>query len=910
MPHFHSYALRLGPLGPAEMHVESFVGHEEISGLYAFNVTLVTSLPRQIFEALVLGQRAVFAMRVNGRSRSVRGICSSLRWEGIRQIAGSDWVQVTARVVPRMHLLGLRKNYKIFRRTRVADVIRDVLRAWHIPAVFELEGEYAEIDYLTQYDETDYAFVTRIAAEAGMLFYFQQPPAILDEAIFQAMEAAGAPGTGVLPVLAELASVAAGFAESALGPPERVVFTNHDAYLPLAGATPDDLLETALDEAAQHIPDVASSFGEHGPPLRIGVKSPSLRFSRGGIGRRAGEEEVGAFSLTRSIRSVRTVFRDYDPERPLSSPHASKSLGRGEDATPGLGVSIDPHTGLPSFDVSGLEDLLDARLEPSTTELYAHGGRTLFPAWRDVHAEPERMLQRARRDARHGRGTANACRIEPGHRFELEDHPDDLLNADYAVTRAEHRGTQVYDAGTNEDTLYQCTFECVPAGVPYLPRLPEPRVVQACHTATVAGPANEEIHVNERGEIKVQFHWDRHPAAGDSSVWIRSMQPWAGAGWGSQFIPRVGTEVVVVFEGGDPDKPLVLGSVYNAVHPMPFHLPGERSRSGIRTRSTPSSEGYNELSFEDAAAREQVLLRAQRDFDTVVLRNRTATVNQEDRTLVHGDRSAVVDGGDSTRVGGDRATHVVGGDTDQLEGSRHSTIQGDLRLRVGRDRHARVEGDDRREIIGDDRVVTHGSSFTEVRRGAAVIVGRHDEKGSANVLVEGPTTMTGTDVIDIHSEKQVVLRCGHSFIRICSGEIDISSSKVTVRGKDARLLLGDGAAKLKVKQTFQVVSEDQIALVSSGASLGLKSEAKLDGSQVLLNSPTAASDTIQASEPQKTKIELVDRDGAPIPYQRFVIELEGGGTYVGYLDEEGKAEVDVEGSGHVTFPDLTNAASA
>ena len=66
------------------------------------------------------------------------------------------------------------------------------------------------------------------------------------------------------------------------------------------------------------------------------------------------------------------------------------------------------------------------------------------------------------------------------------------------------------------------------------------------------------------------------------------MQPWAGAGWGHQFIPRIGTEVVVAFEGGDPDKPLVLGSVYNGTHPA-FPLPNEKTRSGIRTQSSPAA---------------------------------------------------------------------------------------------------------------------------------------------------------------------------------------------------------------------------------------------------------------------------------------------------------------------------------
>ena len=116
------------------------------------------------------------------------------------------------------------------------------------------------------------------------------------------------------------------------------------------------------------------------------------------------------------------------------------------------------------------------------------------------------------------------------------------------------------------------------------------------------------------------------------------MQPWAGAAWGHQFIPRVGMEVVVVFEGGDPDKPMVLGSLYNGTHPPPFALPGDKTRSGIRTQSSPGGGGFNELCFEDAAGREQVYLHAQRDLDEVVEQNHTLLVRNDELLRVLGNR--------------------------------------------------------------------------------------------------------------------------------------------------------------------------------------------------------------------------------------------------------------------------------
>src|SRR5262249_37486791 len=157
----------------------------------------------------------------------------------------------------------------------------------------------------------------------------------------------------------------------------------------------------------------------------------------------------------------------------------------------------------------------------------------------------------------------------------------------------------------------------------------------------------------------------------------------------------------------------------------------------------------------------------------------------------------------------------------------------------------------------------------EVRGAATMLVGRHDAKRSCTLVVEGVTQLTGSEIVDLASDTEVVLRCGKSSIRIGPDEIEIASPKVTVRGKDARLLLHEGKAKLKAKNLWQVVSDDKVVLKSSGASLGLGAEAKLDGAQVLLNSPEQATDNIQVNEPPPTKIELVDQEGHPIPYQRF-----------------------------------------
>src|SRR5262249_40965481 len=149
--------------------------------------------------------------------------------------------------------------------------------------------------------------------------------------------------------------------------------------------------------------------------------------------------------------------------------------------------------------------------------------------------------------------------------------------------------------------VYKNQFHCVPAAIAVRPKRPRPRVQQTLETATVVGPPGQEIHTDDNGRIRVRFHWDPDHARDDeqSSCWMRTMQTWAGTGFGSQFVPRVGMEVLVMFVGGDVDRPMVIGCAYNATHPHPFSLPTQKTRSGIRTQSTLGGGGFNELSFED-----------------------------------------------------------------------------------------------------------------------------------------------------------------------------------------------------------------------------------------------------------------------------------------------------------------------
>ena len=164
---------------------------------------------------------------------------------------------------------------------------------------------------------------------------------------------------------------------------------------------------------------------------------------------------------------------------------------------------------------------------------------------------------------------------------------------------AEEHGYE--SAGGGGAPSYSNSFTCIPAAVPFRPPRMTPRpVVQGSQTAEVVGPKGEEIYTDKYGRVKVQFHWDREGKKDEnSSCWIRVSQPWAGKGWGSVSIPRIGQEVIVDFLEGDPDQPIITGRVYNGELMPPYTLPAGGVVSGMKSNSTKGGGGYNEISLDD-----------------------------------------------------------------------------------------------------------------------------------------------------------------------------------------------------------------------------------------------------------------------------------------------------------------------
>ncbi|MFN0105995.1 MAG: type VI secretion system Vgr family protein [Bryobacteraceae bacterium] len=262
-------------------------------------------------------------------------------------------------------------------------------------------------------------------------------------------------------------------------------------------------------------------------------------------------------------------------------------------------------------------------------------------------------------------GTGNCAGFNPGYHFDLELHDRPGWNQSYFITAVEHRAQTVYYNQTNVPTLfegpqeYQNQFRLLPGDVPFRPRRITPKpVMQGTQTAIVTGRQNTEVDPDEFARVKIRFHWDRHGGRNESSsCWVRVSQPWAGGNWGAMSIPRVGQEMIVDFLDGDPDLPIITGRVYNGDQMPPYALPAGASRMGMKSQ-TLHGDGYNEMSIDDTAGSERIVIHAQHNMITTVgndemiavTNNRVESVGVDEQVEIGNNRIETVGNNKSTTV--------------------------------------------------------------------------------------------------------------------------------------------------------------------------------------------------------------------------------------------------------------------
>jgi type VI secretion system secreted protein VgrG len=285
------------------------------------------------------------------------------------------------------------------------------------------------------------------------------------------------------------------------------------------------------------------------------------------------------------------------------------------------------------------------------------------------------------------RGDSHCSAFTAGTRFSLSGHFIGALNAAFILRRVHH---------TVRADLYTNSFDAFPATAAFRPPLATARPrVAGCETARVVGPSGEEIWTDQHGRVKVHFPWDRDAVDDKRAPWIRVAQAAAGKGVGAWFLPRVGHEVVISYIQGDPDRPLITGSVYNGSNTTPATLPANQTQSMIRTLSSKQGSAGNELRFEDKKDSEELYLHAQKDMLIEIENGLTTTVKKgaQLHTLEEGDRTLELKKGNDTHtVAGTRAVTVTGAETHANEAAFTHTVKGNYALTIDGDFTITVKG--------------------------------------------------------------------------------------------------------------------------------------------------------------------------------------------------------------------------
>jgi type VI secretion system secreted protein VgrG len=568
-------------------------------------------------------------------------------------------------------------------------------------------------------------------------------------------------------------------------------------------------------------------------------------------------------------------------------------------------------------------------------EVYDYPGG--FDNFADADAYTRLRLDQARREIEVRFGETNARGLAVGGLFTLTFHPRDSENKQYLVTSARVRVKgQDQATGADDEDPFTNAFAAIDAEATFRPswtvRKP---VMRGPQTAVVVGPDGQEIWTDQYGRVKVQFPWDRLGKDDEnSSCWIRVAQSWAGGGFGAQFVPRIGHEVIVDFLEGDPDKPIITGSVYNGSNAPAFDVPGNQTQSGWKTRSTPggSIDASNEIRFEDAIGAEELYVQAEKDMNVLVKNdqtinvasNRTASIGADDQTTVGGNRSESVAVAETIQIGAAQ-TLTVGATQGVTVGAAQSitvgavqtvTVGADRTLTVGGketvlvsgDQSVTVGGDVSQTVTGDVEAETKGTTdqtfdddYTERHLGhRTIIVGSGSAARSAVLHVEGKGRAYASKTLEVEVLTGFTLICGKSQIAVTPAGITLTSPNITLASKEVDIVADALDATITNALTLGAAT---LTLETSGAKVALdSSSASVTASSVKLGSGSGASSQVQSQPVKVTQVQMKDSKGNPRANARVLL-IKGDEQRMTVLDANGMLELIGDDSYQVSFPD-------
>jgi type VI secretion system secreted protein VgrG len=692
------------PLGADVLLPEFLAGVEGISELFYYQIELIADVTITIDPKKIIGSKVTIGIVAddNGTNRYINGIVASFESSG----GDEEYNNYRAYIVPSIWLLTLNVNTRVFQDKSVTDVIKAVLSPYNISPSIQTSGTYTPMEYCTQYRETDFAFISRLMEQHGILYYFQH--------------------------------------------------------------TKDDHTFTLQDTSTK---------------LRACPVQSSFMYSVEGD-KSAGFYDfviTGLRSKTSMVTGKYTAW-DYSFIRyqklpnPLASTQTSGPLGANSNEQYDFADSAAAYLKKPGSD-STVADLSN-------------------------------FFQTMRRDAGDSgtviiEGVSNAIAMQSGFNFTLTDYPQADINKKYLLTRIEHsvRQTPPYRArGTATTSPYNNSFTAIPFATLYRPpRITPKPVVNGMHTGQVVVPSGEESYMDKYGRVNVQFFWDRlrKPNTPDNTL-LRVAQGWAGKGWGTYFWPRANDEVLIDFIEGDPDQPIVVGSVYNGVNMPKYDPAGQYTLSGILTRSSKNGgdTNANELRFEDLTGKEQIFINAERDYDLHVEHDHHTLIGNQQHEQIAEDHY-IQTGGDTHLYIKKKLYEKIDDEVDQTYGAKQI-------IKIGADRHENIASNAVLKV-GSDQNITVGMNVNEkVGMNYSLDVGMNqNNKVGMNYAVDA-----GVEAY-IKAGMTLVIEGG---MGICmkgpGGFVSIDPSGVTIQGMMVRINSGGAPLTGSPAQTQSPASPD------------------------------------------------------------------------------------------------------
>ncbi len=543
------------PLGRDVLQPVAFHAEEELTGPYAVTVETVCDQASVDSDQLLYQPACLEIVHGESESRVLHGIVRSFAASGEPQ-RGRYAYALT--FVPKLWFMGQTSDCRIFANKSAADILTTLCNENGQTLQLKIYGDKPVLPYVTQYNETDLAFASRLIEAAGYFYFFEHSA---DDHV--------------------------------------LVVTNQTQGFP-QGEKP------------------AMSVAHEGGGTRVLTHW-----------RKLGATAHGKFWL-----------RDYDPLKPSTPPDGQQPTHLKTAGAPKRDVFAWPALAATPSDASGR-------------------ARIMMEA-----AEAEAALMEA--------GGANPL-LAPGSRFTLARDPyDESQDVEYIVRSVSSSGHDQSWLGGDAGAGYGNHLTVFKAATTWREKLLTPRpAMSGLYSAIVLGKDGEEIHADEYGRVKVRFPWDhRSDATADNAIWVRVVQPWAGKEWGWQHLPRVGTEVAVAFLDGDPDRPVVIGGLFNAEAMPPFPLTSQQTKSGFRSRSTKNggSANYSELSFDDDKGNEKILLHAEKDLTVETENDQTVTVGHDRSLTVKHQETIEIDDSQTVTIKNGRTTTVsASGDTLTVE---------------------------------------------------------------------------------------------------------------------------------------------------------------------------------------------------------------------------------------------------